>query len=142
MVAPANTFHNEKTTVNHYDEMGSKLKQIVYSYRDRERCMNINRFSITDSTGYTITDFFEAADTTVEKVTTWLCAKGKETKINKSVQISDKETYKEQWDKMTRIVDELSELNLLTSRTITNQIGDNIKDQTNITYVYYFDKSR
>jgi len=142
LVAPANTFHNEKTTVNYYDEMGNRLKQILYSNRDRERCMNINRFSITDSTGYTITDFFKAADTTIEKVITWLCVRGRETRINKSLRISDKETYKEQRDTKTRIVDKLNDINLITSRTIINQTGDDIKVETNITYKYYFDKSR
>jgi len=142
LVAPANTFHKEKTTVIYYDEMGNKLKQIVYSYRDRERCMNVNRFSMTDSTGYAITDFFKAADTTIEKIITWLCVREKETRINKSVRISDKETYKEQWDTKTRIFDKFNELNLITSTKIINQIGDDIKAETNITYNYYFDKSK
>lgn len=142
LVAPANAFHNEKTTVNYYDEMGNRLKQILYSNRDRERCMNINRFSMTDSTGYAITDFFKAADTTIEKVITWLCVRGKETRINKSVRNSDKETYKEQWGTKTRILDELNELNLIKTRKIINQNGDNTKAETNITYNYYFDKSK
>jgi len=142
LVAPSSTLHNEKTIVNHYDKIGNKLKQITYSYRDRERCKNINRFSMTDSTGYTITDFFNAGDTTVEKVTSWLCVKGKETRINKSVKISENETYKEQWSDTTRVYDKLNDFNLITTRTIINKIGDNIKAETTITYDYYFDKRR
>src|SRR4030095_4706856 len=97
---------------------------------------------MTDSTGYTITDFFKEADTTIDKITTWLCVRGKETRINKSVRNSDKETYKEQWDTKTRILDELNELKLITTRIIINQNSDNTKAETNITFNYYFDKSK
>ena len=97
---------------------------------------------MTDSTGYTVTDFFHAGDTTVEKVTSWLCAKGRETRITKSVRISPTEYYKEQWSDTTKIYDKLNDANLIASRTIINQIGYNIKAETTITYEYYFDKRR
>lgn len=142
LVGSANTFHSEKTTIDHYSEIGSKIKQITYSHRARERCKNINRFSMTDSTGYSITDFFKAGDTTIEKVTRWLCVTGKETRINKTVKILGNEIYKEQWSDTTKIYDKLNDLNLITSRRIINKIGTNIKAETTITYSYYFDKRR
>jgi len=139
-VGAGNSFHIERLTVNFYKEGGDKLRQIVYSYRLRERCKNINRSGFKDSTGYTITEFFTTADTTVEKVTRWFCAQEKETEINKTVIISAGVTYKEDGNGTTTIHDKLNELGLITKRTIINRRGYNSKTERTITYNYYFDR--
>jgi hypothetical protein len=141
----AKNMHIQKVTINYYDSNKNKLRQVVYSYRDREGCKNNHhRQQMTDSTGYTISEFYTARDTTFENITIWHCTMGKWVILNKSVNISRKEIYQEYWGDTIRIVDQLNELNLIATRKINRipKLEYNAKSEVIVTYQYFFDRKR
>jgi hypothetical protein len=132
------SLHLEKETITYYDSGRKKIRLSELDYRIKNRCIHSRTIGKPDSTGYRLIEYYNNADTTIEKETFWYCTEGVQRiqiNYNKFPTNSNVRIY-ESFGRITEVIEKRNALNFLTESVSITKVENKIESKIRTIYQY------